>query len=168
MPAKRKPSKSAASPACENEPSSYVNLCLERLREEGGRISSARLSVIRVLAKAEKPLVPKEIVQRARRASGSGSLDLVSVYRNIEALVEKGLVHQIGNSGGYFPCLHSSCGMKVHLLTHCESCEQTQEIHIPEAVTKLLKELIAPSGKAMSQISTFQIDGICRRCVKRA
>lgn len=141
---------------------------MERLREQGGRISGARLSVIHTLAKADRPLVPKEILERAQKSSEASSLDLVSVYRNLEALVEKGLVHQIGHNGGYFPCMHSDCGAKVHVLTHCESCERTQEIHIPDSLNGMLKELIAHNSKALSRISTFHLEGLCSKCAKLA
>ena len=167
MPRRKKSLHSATSHACKGDPPSYTEICLKRLREEGGRISSARLSVVRILEKAERPLVPKEILERAKKASNAASLDLVSVYRNLESLEAKGLVHQIGHNGGYFPCLHSNCGSKIHLLIHCESCEQTQELHIPEGLMGSLKQLITQSNKTISQISTLQIDGICRKCAKR-
>ena len=153
-------------PLCRGGTSSYVDLCLERLREKGGRISSARMSVIQVLAQAERPLVAKEILERVQEASSAVSLDLVSVYRNLEALVEKELVHQVGHNGGYFPCLHSDCGSRVHVLTRCESCERTSEIHIPDSLSGKLKELIAQTGRGISRISTFHIEGLCGECAK--
>ena len=153
---------------CNAEATSYIDLCLERLREQGGRISGARLNVIHTLAKADRPLVPKEILVRAQKVSEGASLDLVSVYRNLEALVEKGLVHQIGHHGAYFPCLHSDCGTKVHVLTHCESCQRTQELHIPESLNGMVKALIALNSKAMARISSFQVEGLCSKCAKRA
>lgn len=146
--------------------SSYVELCLERLREEGGRISGARLRLINILAKAERPLVPKEILERSQAGAAASPLDLASVYRNLEALEVKGLIHQIGHSGGYFPCMHSDCGANVHVLTYCESCKRTQEIHVSNALNRILKELVAENSKAMSRVSKFQVDGLCGKCVK--
>ena len=162
----RKKSAKPIADRCKGGMSAYVALCLERLREKGGRISGARLSVIHTLSRAERPLVAKEILERVQASSTASSLDLVSVYRNLEALTEKGLVHQVGHNGGYFPCMHSDCGAKVHVLTHCQSCEQTDEIHVPEPLTGLLKELISHTSKAMTRISTFQVEGLCRKCAK--
>jgi Fe2+ or Zn2+ uptake regulation protein len=149
---------------CGGEPQSYIELCSERLRESGGRISGARLLVISCLAEAEKPLVAKDILERIQRSSKSAGVDLASVYRNLEALQSKGLAHQVGHSGGYFPCLHSSCGDKIHVLIRCESCQETKELHAPSELIEMLTSFVFKASKAMSQISTFQIEGLCRSC----
>ncbi|MFP4203757.1 MAG: Fur family transcriptional regulator [Opitutales bacterium] len=67
-----------------------VESALTALEESPLRVTEPRKALVRLLAKAEKPLSSEEI----RMLSGE-ELDLVTVYRNMEVFSEQGIVQSI-------------------------------------------------------------------------
>lgn len=154
--------KSSCSPA----PSAYIEYCLSRLRQDGGRVTNARLAVIKILSVTTKPLSAREILAEIKSGPNSSSFDLVSVYRNLEVLLQKGLIHKVGDRGAYVPCFHSTCGVAIHLIATCGSCELTEELHVGSGVELELKRLMAEDLSLITMISTLKVEGKCRNCVK--
>lgn len=81
----------------------YEERAIERLREKGYRITMPRIQVIRALAWAnEKPLSAYGIYDAITAANGK--IDVVSVYRILETLVEVGLIVKVSALGEGYIC----------------------------------------------------------------
>lgn len=145
----------------------YIENCLQTLRESGARITAPRRLVIQCLADAKSPLSPREILQIVKTAPDSGSLDQVSVYRILEALLELGLVHRVAPSGSFIACRHTTCVSTLHVLTRCTKCEKAVETDVPAKVVAPLLNYLKTDLKFLPQDHIFQIDGLCGSCQKK-
>jgi len=68
----------------------------EKIREVGLKSTMTRVSVLRYLAKAVRPLSHSDIVQGLDNQHG----DQATIYRNLLSFVDKGLVKVVSNVGG--------------------------------------------------------------------
>lgn len=148
------------------------------MKADGARITRTRKAVIECLAVTEHPLTPQAIVQllsknqidntknpgNAPEVEENNSIDLASVYRILKYMSSLGLVHQLGSDGGFFPCTHASCNSGVHLLTRCEQCENTKEIHMPKDITAGLIWYIENETDFLPESHILEISGTCNNC----
>jgi Fur family zinc uptake transcriptional regulator len=133
------------------------------MRENGMRITGARMSVIHALEKADKPLTPHGIYESIRAAGGT--LDVVSVYRILAALTELGLVHHIGVVDGYVACTFGKEHGKETQHVVCDSCGHVWELPLAEGVYEATKNLLKRKGiKAMT--IKIEITATCQTCAK--
>jgi Fe2+ or Zn2+ uptake regulation protein len=150
---------------CTASPQGYVRLCIDVMKDDGARITKTRKAVIDCLSKTTQALTPQEIMKRvAASTEGVEGIDLASVYRILKYMSELGLVHQIGPGGGFFPCAHSHCGAGIHLITRCNSCENTSELHIPEDKTTSLMWYLQNEIDFIPEEHILEIKGLCSQC----
>ena len=92
-------------------------------------------------------------------------IDLVSVYRILNALHELGLVHHIGLVNAYMPCQLE--GEHSHSSKHfvCESCEKIIELPSDDNIDSQIKEELSGEGYDVSTVK-IEISGKCRSCKK--
>lgn len=142
----------------------YLNDCTAALKASGGRITQPRLSVLTCLALASRPLSVREILAALKKDPRARSVDKVSVYRILEALLKLDLVHQIFPSGGFVACAHSRCKGTVHVITRCSRCENTEELDLPESIVEPVLWFLAKEKSFESDRHAFQINGMCAKC----
>lgn len=133
---------------------------VEKLREEGVRVTHQRLEILREIARGEGHPSVAEVFEAVRERVPTISLD--TVYRTLRKLSALGLVHPVGYSPEgirfdadrtphhHFLC--SVCG-KAYDFT----CRELDEIRVPEEA----RELGEVSGSRM------EVRGICRKCIRR-
>lgn len=133
------------------------------MREDGHRITSARLAVVRALARADRPLSPHGIHSEVKGAGGH--LDVVSVYRVLAMLGEMGLVHHIGVVDGYVACTFGK--EHGHEMQHvvCGSCGHVWELPLAEGVFEATKNLLRKRGIRAMNIK-IEITATCESCSK--
>lgn len=129
------------------------------LRERGLSVTEGRLRILSLFLDAPGALAHSDI----ERQTGTG-LDRVTVYRTLQAFVDKGLIHQIpttDNSVLYALCRHK-CSHDHHQDDHvhfiCNVCDKTMcldEVTVPRV--KLPKGF-RPDRSAMV------VTGVCRQC----
>lgn len=142
----------------------YENLAIQRIRERGLRLTMARLQVVRVLACADRPLSPSAIHERI--LGDGGRIDLVSVHRVLQALVDSALVHRIGLVDGFLACRveDEHPGDIEHLV--CASCGRAWELEAPSA---LVRETMRQSEAFGFSPETVRVEilGLCSKCLER-
>lgn len=143
---------------------SFQQVCIRTLREDGARITNARVAVIEALAESSKPLTPKDLLQEVLARSPDTPVDLVSVYRTLDKLSGLALVHEMGSSGGFLPCRHSACGHDLHIILRCTRCSTTIEHDVNEPAVTPLVRFIQEDQKFKITGPAFQVDGICEDC----
>ncbi len=131
---------------------------LEALKADGGRDSTPRQSIVRILSQTERLLEPMEIFLEARRACPH--LGLVTVYRTLEKLEKLSLIQRVHTKNG----CHAYIAMAPdhqHLLI-CESCKRSEWIPAED---------FAPIQAKLESLHQYritdhwlQIMGICREC----
>ena len=124
------------------------------VRAAGLRYSTPRRLVLEALYAADEPLTADQI---------AGEMDLASVYRNLEALEEIGLVRHfhLGHGPGYY--VRAAAGVREYLL--CEGCGAVRAVD-PAALDKVRSAIRRDFGYE-ARFTHFPIAGLCPDCRKR-
>src|SRR5256886_454082 len=88
------------------------------LRRGGGRITRARRALLELIERSTRPLGPREL--QLLLASEGVRMDRVSVYRNLSALLELGLLHRVVGSSAVRPCAERE--ERCHHAIVCSQC----------------------------------------------
>jgi len=131
---------------------------VEMLRERGYRITPQREMIIEELAKTNAHMAAEEIHDSLQ--SRTKSLNIATIYRTLEMLVEEGLACQNDLGGGCVVYAITRHGPHIHLV--CRLCGQVIEADY---------ELLADLGSKLKQEYGFDADlrhislfGICSKC----
>jgi Fe2+ or Zn2+ uptake regulation protein len=143
------------------EGQAYVEHALARLKESGLRITEPRKQVVQVLASTRKPLGAYAIKDRV--VENGGKIDVVSVYRILNALADIGLAHHIGAVDGYLACTagHAHEHETQHLI--CKSCGCVEEIDIPGDAMKAI-DSAGKKGGFKRVRARVEVLGTCSHC----
>ena len=134
----------------------------QRLRAIGQRITRLRVAVFKTLLEAEQPLSHPELRQRLE-ASETGAIDRVSLYRNLEWLVQIGLAHRITADDRVwrFSARREETATQ-HPHFHCVSCGQV--FCLPESSVPVPR---LPADYSMIEMELV-VNGVCAHCGKEA
>jgi Fur family ferric uptake transcriptional regulator len=137
-----------------------LTLFQQNLTDNGYRVTKAREATFKLLLSPE----PQSMAELLAKASGS--LDRVTVYRNIDVFEKIGLVHRI-YIGWKYKLELSDQFIRHHHHMSCLSCgaiiDIEDEQHIDEFITS-----VASSLGFTPRSHHFEIDGYCRNCQKVA
>ncbi|MCV3242329.1 Fur family transcriptional regulator [Mesorhizobium sp. ZC-5] len=116
--------------------------------------------VLNALSRAGGPLSAYTILDQLR---DEGFRAPLQVYRALEKLLERGLVHRLESLNAFVACAHDHD--HAHGLTAfaiCEKCGQVSEFS-DEVVEKRLKDWAGKSGFHATK-TTIEIRGDCANC----
>ena len=137
------------------------------LQERGGelcwiamRSTKQRRAIFAALTDAQRPLGPREVLERAaagRDDGGLPGLNLATVYRNLNALLAAGQVVAVDLLGQ--PPRYELSGLAHHHHFLCDRCDRLYDIPgCPGAIAKL-----APRGFEVTAHELI-LSGVCDRC----
>ncbi|MGW0412394.1 Fur family transcriptional regulator [Streptomyces collinus] len=128
--------------------------CREQLRERGARCTAARLNVLQVLAEHGGHLGAAQIHRRISEVGGH--VEVSTVYRTLERLVELRLVHQLaGNAQVSF-----GLAMEAHHHAVCTGCGAIDQIPVA-AVAEVMR---AAASATAYRPEGLVLSGLCPRC----
>jgi Fur family transcriptional regulator, ferric uptake regulator len=129
------------------------------MRARGLRVSAARRLVLEALLAADGPMSAEQI------AEGIGgrvpSSDIGSVYRNLQALEDIGLVRHVHL--GHGPGLHALAVTGEREYLTCERCADYRAV-VPERLDAV-RELIERQFGYRASFIHFPIVGLCPSCI---
>ncbi len=130
------------------------------LRERGLRATPRRLQLLSLLARAERPMSAHEIKAKWKR----GRIDLVTLYRALDALVAATLARRVDLRHGHIDYEINRSGNHHHHLV-CTGCGVIEEV--TACPGKNLGELaLARSAKFASlEEHALEFFGTCKACV---
>jgi len=130
------------------------------MKEKSLRITSPRLAMLQILAEASNPLSAEEIYEQA----GDGTLDLVTVYRNLESLDNAGIVQRHPLERGRSLYALTTPGHHHHhvICRHCGKIER-----LPSCDTSRL-EAAARSQGFSNLTHVMEIYGVCPLCSQKS
>lgn len=146
------------------QPHSFEEFSIGVLRQNGARLTKARLAVIRTLEQTDTPLSARDILENVREQEPDTKLDPVTAYRILDRFTSYGLVHQVAPSGHYLPCTHLRCQQQPHVLLHCCECGDVREEPIPTDLISSFFWYLRHELRFAAQKHVFQMDGLCRDC----
>lgn len=127
------------------------------LRERGFRLTASRRRVLEALFAADGPISADYITRTL-------SLDITSVYRNLETLERQGLVRHVHL--GHGPGLYALLGQGEREYLFCERCGAIKALH-PEQLDPVRHELEGTFGYR-ARFTHFAIVGTCPTCAQPA
>jgi Fur family transcriptional regulator, ferric uptake regulator len=131
------------------------------IRSSGGRLSAARRMILEELFAADAPVSAERIADGL--AARGGSLDLASIYRNLERLEALGVVHHVhfGHGPGLYSLLVQ--GEREYLV--CEHCGNVTSVE--PARLDAARDLIRGDFGYEARFSHFPLTGLCPACAER-
>jgi Fur family ferric uptake transcriptional regulator len=126
---------------------------VKALRDRGLRLTTPRRLVLEALFDAEAPV-------SAERLAGILSLDVTSVYRNLETLERHGLARHVHL--GHGPGLYVLVGRGEREFLHCERCGAVRAL-APSELDPVRDQVLELFGYR-ARFSHFAIVGVCPAC----
>ena len=130
------------------------------MRERGLRVSAARRLVVEALLAADGPMSAEQI------SEGIGgrvpSSDIASVYRNLQAFEDIGLVRHVHL--GHGPGLHALAVAGEREYLTCERCADYRAV-VPEELNAV-REMIERQFGYRASFIHFPIVGLCPSCAE--
>lgn len=126
---------------------------ISALRRSGLRLSTPRRLIIEALFAADGPV-------SAQQLTAELALDESSVYRNLELLERKGLIHHVHL--GHGPGLYALVGRDDGEYLYCERCGKVTVLAAGELDP--VREQIAERFAHHARFTHFAIVGLCADC----
>lgn len=130
------------------------------------RITHLRKDVLSILLCAKKPLTAYEILGLLKKKRPNA--EPPTVYRVLDYLLEKKLIHKIQASNQYVCCSNlSNFKDQYHgVLFLCDLCAQAYEF-IEEGLRPFIEKLSTKRHFSISN-SLIEIKGICQKCLHKS
>ncbi len=138
----------------------HVRESKAQLKNNGLKITTARLGLLDILKHAKKPLSIKEITKQL----GDGGVDPVTLYRNVESLEKLGLLKKVrlNDRQAYYEL--AATEHHHHLI--CKQCGKIADIADCK-VSISNKDLLKKTGFAKVTDHSLEFFGICKECSKK-
>ncbi|MCG8477473.1 MAG: transcriptional repressor [Spirochaetales bacterium] len=92
------------------------------------------------------------------------TLSLGNVYRNLNILVEQGLINRLG-FGSTFDVYEAKREPHYHFV--CDSCGTIEDVHTPKELQEEVERWVEQQEGHLISSKTVELHGICRRCRKK-
>ena len=116
----------------------------------GARLTPLRREVLELFYNASGPVRPPAAPP--------------TVYRTLDFLLEKGLIHRLTSINAYIPCCHPREGHQAAFLI-CTECKVVKEASA-QGLLQQLAELSA-SDHFTAHHSIIEISGLCQHCASK-
>jgi Fur family zinc uptake transcriptional regulator len=126
------------------------------------KLSRNQSEILACLRKAGEPMSAYAILDRVRK---SGIVHPPTVYRALNDLMQKGMVHRLQSKSAFVACGHGACDGKFAFAI-CRRCDKVVEIPLSDEDQAALLGL-APDEIAPEQV-TLEIAGLCADCREAA
>ncbi len=135
---------------------------LHFLRDRGMRVTSERLALFEEIYTQHRHIDAEELLAAMRE--GGHKISRATVYRNLELLVECGLVrkHRLGRNRYLYEHVHSG---QYHDHLVCTRCGRVVEFVSP-GIRALQTEICRAHGFVPNR-HTLQITGLCQGCAEK-
>ena len=132
--------------------------------QSGARLTEKRQDILKILLIAGGPLSAYQIAN-AYNDDAQKPMPTMSVYRILEFLETKDLVHKLISNSKYIACTHSHSGDK-HKVTQfliCNQCKIAKEIIISTKIMDELGKVVENAGFALKH-RQLELDCLCEEC----
>lgn len=130
----------------------------EQLRAHGYRITPQREMIIEILAHSNTHMAAEEIFEALQ--TRTKALNIATVYRTLDLLVEEGLACRNDLGGGRVIYAIMRHGPHIHLV--CRHCSQVTEADYP-LISPLREQLLERYG-FLPDLGHVSISGLCAEC----
>lgn len=136
---------------------------VQTLKERGGRITHQRLTIIDVLLNAEEAQTANRLLMEVEKIDPSIGLD--TIYRNLNTLVELGIINQIGGSGKKGSKFELSDGHHHHIV--CTQCGVMEKLNHCPINEEIFMNEVNQTGFILNT-HRLELFGLCEECQKKS
>jgi len=127
-------------------------------QDHAPKLSRNQSEILGCLRDTGEPMSAYAILDRVRK---SGISHPPTVYRALNDLMKKGMVHRLESRSAFVACGHGACDGKFAFAI-CRACDKVVEISLTDEDQKRLFGL-APDEIRPEQV-TVEIAGVCEDC----
>jgi Fur family zinc uptake transcriptional regulator len=127
-------------------------------QHQAPKLSRNQSEVLSCLRQAREPMSAYAILDRVRRV---GISHPPTVYRALNELMQKGMVHRLESRSAFIACGHGGCDGKFAFAI-CRQCGKVVEIPLSDENQKALLDLVP--GEIAPERVTLEIAGLCEAC----
>ena len=131
---------------------------LHSLRQNGLRITPQREMIVQAIAHSHRHLTAEQIYQQVQ--AHTHTVNLATVYRTLDLLVEQGLIHRLHLGSGQIVYTSQSHGPHVHLV--CRQCGQVTDAD--SGLISGLSQQIQADYAFHADLQHISITGLCAGC----
>lgn len=126
--------------------------------KRGGNMTPLRRRLLNYLLESERPVKAYDLLDRLK---GDQEAKPPTVYRTLDFLEEKGLIHRIASLQAFTPCQNLRHAHTPALLL-CDMCGKVTEIDAGGVMSKLTQEAATVTFKSHSAL--IEVHGTCPDC----
>ena len=126
----------------------------------GARLTPLRKEVLELILNASGPMGAYDLLAKIKSESNRPAAP-PTVYRTLDFLLEKGLIHRLTSINAYIPCCHPREGHQAAFLI-CTVCKKVKEASAQGLLTQL--DELSASDQFTAHHSIIEISGICQQC----
>ncbi len=131
------------------------------MRNKNTDISAHGKNVLALLKKSKIPLSAYDILGKLQKA---GIKAPQTVYRALDSLLERGLIHRIQSLGAFVACHNDEQDHGTQFAV-CRKCQKVLEIHNHQ-ICKSIKEISAKINFHIER-EMLELIGICQDCERK-
>lgn len=131
------------------------------LRGKNLRVTPIRLAILERLARSEQPLSIEELFSIASQSGRKRGFDLATLYRNVKAFEEAGLVSSIdlGTGRSFYEFKSEESHHHHHVI--CEGCQKIE--HLEVCGLELHLKMLEKMGYKRLR-HKLEFSGVCKAC----
>jgi Fur family zinc uptake transcriptional regulator len=135
------------------------DFAVQRASEHGVDLTDTRRRVFELVVKAGQPVGAYRLLEAMQEKGGR--VMPPTVYRALNFLQGKGLVHRIESLNAFVACTRSEASHEGQFLI-CSDCGKTEEM-ADENVSRLFRDKAKARGFKLSR-QTIELRGLCAGC----
>jgi len=136
----------------------HCQTLLTDLRQRGFRITPQREMIVEIIAHSNTHLTAEEIY--AQVSQRTRALNLATVYRTLELLVETGAISRVDLGQGQVSYAAQHHGPHIHLVCRC--CGAV--IDASQGLLETLQEQLQDKYQFTADLQHISIPGVCAAC----
>lgn len=141
-------------------PTKWQDFVEKRCAETGRRLTPARLAVYAELVLSGGPISAYELIALQEERTGRKIAPL-TVYRQLDFLIQVGLVHKLESINRFVPCGHPDQANECHHLL-CSSCGNVEELESQD-LERVLQDMAQKHGFRPTK-AVVELAGLCGDC----
>ncbi len=131
---------------------------IDTLRSRGYRITPQREMIIEAIAHAGSHVDAEDVYARIRQRTSS--VNIATVYRTLDLLVEQGLASQIDLGEGRVTYATFQHGAHIHLV--CRQCGQVTDAN--QDLLSTLNQQLQAEYQFAADLQHISVLGLCKDC----
>lgn len=147
-----------------NATDKVVEIAKKQCRTHGVRPTSKRINIFSLLLKSKKAASAYELVDSYKQVFNK-PVPVMTVYRVLEFLQSKNLVHKLDTANKFVACTHMDCDHMHHASQFliCKQCQTVKELHMSLDQINEIKQTIEQTGFHLLN-SQIEMNCICEVC----